>query len=183
METKRCRKCRIEKPLSDFPESKDHPDGHRARCRKCLWKQTRAWRFKSPDSHLKATIRYREHNRNKLREDQKERRWKMKLEIVNAYGGRCSCCGEDEPKFLSIDHVDKGGTFHKRCIGTSRQYAWLKAHGFPQPGFRLLCFNCHLAITFWGECPHVTNTPISLRPVIVHSQLAPLCRDGKLGHE
>lgn len=41
---KRCRKCGLTKPLSEFTPSASHPDGHQARCRACVREQQRAWR-------------------------------------------------------------------------------------------------------------------------------------------
>lgn len=35
---------------------------------------------------------------------------RMKLEVIEAYGGKCACCGVDNFEFLSIDHINGGGS-------------------------------------------------------------------------
>jgi len=74
-----------------------------------------------------------------------------------AYGGyACACCGESEPCFLSLDHVDGGGHRHRKSVPGSDIYKWLEQHGYP-PGFQVLCMNCnHGRARNGGECPHET---------------------------
>lgn len=79
--------------------------------------------------------------------------------VYKAYGGyKCACCGETEPKFLSVDHVRNDGADHKRKhnLRTGEQmYRWLIRNNFPE-GFQILCMNCQ-----WGKrnnhgvCPHL----------------------------
>lgn len=90
-------------------------------------------------------------------------RKKLRDETFAAYGGYiCSCCGETNPGFLSLDHIDGGGNEHRRAIGRKSgvgfQY-WLKKNGFP-PGFQVLCYNCNLGRAFagGGVCPHKLPT-------------------------
>jgi hypothetical protein len=84
---------------------------------------------------------------------------KLKREVFAAYGGyRCACCGEAERKFLSIDHVNGGGQKHRRQIGDSEMYSWLRKNGFP-PGFQVLCHNCNMGKALGGGvCPHRGGT-------------------------
>lgn len=82
---------------------------------------------------------------------------RTKREVMDAYGGCCACCGEREPAFLCIDHVNNDGESHRRALnnnGGTAMYTWLKAHGFP-PGFRVLCHNCNIGRHInGGVCPH-----------------------------
>ncbi len=32
------------------------------------------------------------------------------------YGQRCACCGETEPAFLAIDHVNNDGNVHRKKV-------------------------------------------------------------------
>ena len=87
-----------------------------------------------------------------------DRRKQVRHRVYMAYGGyRCACCGETEPKFLSIDHINNDGAEHKRMhrLHTGEQmYRWLIRNKFPK-GFQILCMNCN-----WGKrgndgvCPH-----------------------------
>lgn len=93
----------------------------------------------------------------KAKKDKRLRR--LKDETYAAYGGAvCRCCGEREPTFLSIDHVDNDGYLHRKEIpkvnGGYSMYVWLKRQGFP-PGFQILCMNCQVGKhRNGGVCPH-----------------------------
>lgn len=85
---------------------------------------------------------------------------KAKLLCMNRYGSSCYCCGETEPAFLCIDHVNGGGNQHKRetfghsKVGGYALYRWLIRNDFPE-GFQFLCFNCNCAKQYNpGGCPH-----------------------------
>jgi len=97
----------------------------------------------------------------------KERRQRLKLEAMQAYGGpTCKCCGVAEIEFLAIDHIKNDGAAHRRALmkqkgwkGPATQmagshfYLWLKQQGYP-PGFQVLCMNCNFAKGRFGYCPH-----------------------------
>ena len=88
-------------------------------------------------------------------------RYRAKAAVIAAYGGRCVCCLEATPEFLTIDHIAGGGSVHRRALrrpGGHLFYVWLRHQGFPK-GFRLLCFNCNSARGFWGYCPHERASP------------------------
>lgn len=77
----------------------------------------------------------------------------MKEEFCRHYGGAfCSCCGEAELRFLSIDHIHGGGSKHREEIGMSI-YKWLRLNSWPQ-GFRVLCMNCQFGTRYGKTCPH-----------------------------
>ena len=83
---------------------------------------------------------------------------KLRAAAIQTYGSRCACCGESELMFLAIDHTNSDGAAHRRETGHGSQfYQWLKNHGYPKIGFRVLCHNCNLALGFYGECPHQTS--------------------------
>lgn len=46
---------------------------------------------------------------------QVRRGWKrrMRLEALQAYGGKCACCGESNVEFLAIDHINGNGNKHR----------------------------------------------------------------------
>jgi hypothetical protein len=54
--------------------------------------------------------------------------------------------------FLTIDHIDGGGSQHRREVG-GRIARWLIAQGLPD-GFQTLCHNCNYAKYRLGVCPH-----------------------------
>ncbi len=72
----------------------------------------------------------------------------------------CVCCGENEMKFLTIDHIHGGGK--KQTDSLNRKgvtfYLWLIKQGFPE-GYQTLCMNCNYAKGHWGSCPHQKSHP------------------------
>jgi hypothetical protein len=82
--------------------------------------------------------------------DAKTRR---RMSVLKFYGGKCMCCGETEPKFLTLDHVNNDGAKHRKEIGQSSIYRWVEINGFPKT-IQILCFNCNMAKGLYGKCPH-----------------------------
>lgn len=104
----------------------------------------------------------REHNREKYRSDpelyrerQRQTRIRRRQRVLTHYGGVCECCGEDRYEFLSIDHIEGGGTQHRKKVGSNID-RWLIKEGFPE-GYRVLCHNCNFAHGLYGACPHQTG--------------------------
>ena len=76
--------------------------------------------------------------------------------VINAYGGKCACCGETEPLFLEIDHINNDGNKHRAIIGTSGRIIiyWIIRNNFPAD-FQILCSNCNQGKRRnGGICPH-----------------------------
>ena len=159
---KHCRKCQTDKPLPAFSRDRTTGDGLNAMCRVCTAARDRERRARDPKAWKREAAarqrawRDRNPKRNLVR--QKSYRAKWKREVLVAYGGdppRCSCCGETNPGFLTLDHIDGAGNEHRRSIGGgSHLNLWLRRQGFPE-GFQVLCFNCN-AGRYWngGDCPH-----------------------------
>ena len=93
---------------------------------------------------------------------------KLRHEVIMAYGGyKCNCCGETEPLFLVIDHVNNDGAEHRRSISNRKDcgngkgasadtWRWLKNNDYPD-GFQVLCMNCNFGKSRnKGICPHKT---------------------------
>ena len=131
-----------------------------------------------PEAGRNRIKQWRKDNPDKVRE-QKQRNWpgyyerhkeqvhmrkidwtrQLKEEVIQEYGGKCACCGEDTYEFLTIDHIHGGGAEHKRQMKAAgigqNLYRWLKKNGYPKEDFQLLCMNCNFAKGKYGTCPHV----------------------------
>lgn len=109
---------------------------------------------------------WRDKNREQNKAYLKKRREELLLAAVSAYGGSCSCCGETRLPFLTVDHVNEDGKEHRKSMASSIYY-WLAEHNYPQDGrFQVLCYNCNMAKSFYGACPHsgpVPNVSLSRR--------------------
>lgn len=90
----------------------------------------------------------------------KRDRAKLKLDMLNAFGGKCQCCGEDHPYFLTLDHIQNYGHRVQREVDfktTQQIYRQARKEGWPKDKYQLLCMNCNSAKGFYGECPHKTG--------------------------
>lgn len=88
----------------------------------------------------------------------REQRQELKQLVLNAYGNKCTCCGEANNALLSIDHINNDGAVHRKEIG-SKLYEWLKKQKWPI-GFQVLCFSCnHGKEINNGVCPHEDSRP------------------------
>lgn len=85
-----------------------------------------------------------------------EYRARIKAEMIAAYGGACNCCGEAEPLFLQLDHVENDGNLDRKAHKTSAKlWAHLKREGWPKDRYQLLCANCNFGKAMnGGVCPH-----------------------------
>jgi hypothetical protein len=81
------------------------------------------------------------------------RRSRRKL-VVAGLGGKCWCCGEKEVKFLNIDHILGGGTKDRSTINNNQLIDRIIREGLPKSKYRVLCYNCNIAISILGYCPH-----------------------------
>jgi hypothetical protein len=84
-------------------------------------------------------------------------RLKTKKIVFEHYGNKCACCGEDNIKFLSIDHVNNDGYKERKGKGGSSDFIHRKIikNNFPDT-YQLLCFNCNLGkARNNGVCPHI----------------------------
>jgi hypothetical protein len=110
--------------------------------------------------HVRSQIRY-QNNREKIRKQQKGYVQALKLKVMEAYGGKCACCGEMEIGFLTIDHVNSDGAELRKTTkqGTGeKMYRWLIKNNLPKDDYQVLCFNCNLGRALHGSCPHTKTS-------------------------
>jgi hypothetical protein len=174
-EMRTCRKCGLEKPLTEFRQSK--PGYRRRVCNECMDRAAVEWQQQNRNRLLKWRKSYYEANREKqieaakvwnannpegFKRSTKKQYHRLREEAMAAYGGYvCACCGEDEPIFMTIDHVENDQCERAKEFGRSHTglflYTWLKKNGYPQ-GFQVLCHNCNQGKRLnGGVCPHQVN--------------------------
>lgn len=141
MATRVCSKCGEAKPATQeffYRESKYNPAVRlAAQCKICRDKTIHAWNVK---------------NRDRKRRVSKEWFARLKAGVIQAYGGRCACCGETIPEFLTLEHLRRDGKAHRRSV--AYVYLDLKRRGYPQDDYTLLCWNCNEAVRWGDQCPH-----------------------------
>lgn len=146
-ETVKCRACGGVFPIGDMPRKWKTPPSGTAKnyhtiCRECSKAVSKA--YGAVNGH-----------RRRARETKYYRKWQGLA--IAAYGGKCECCEETEPKFLEIDHVNGGGSRQRRVEKDPEAFYRRIATARPE-GFRVLCSNCnHGRYRNGGECPHKTK--------------------------
>ena len=156
-----CPTCNQAKPPTTeyWQKSTRVSDGWLTYCKICRNKTNAEWAKANPEKIRKKD---REWKRKQRREHPEKdlaikRKWQLKLrtELINAYGNKCACCGETILEFLTLEHVNGDGKEHRKRVGSgSKIWLDLKRRGWPQEGFTLLCWNCHMATCRGLICPH-----------------------------
>lgn len=120
-----------------------------------VWRErAKQWQRAHPETVKASTLR----NKEKQKEWSKNRAISLKQQVMSAYGGYCTCCGESQIEFLSIDHIRNDGkkwrAEGKHSLGTNF-YFQLKKQGYPKENLQILCYNCNLGKHYHGGvCPH-----------------------------
>ncbi len=130
------------------------------------------YRKSHPEQVRTTAARFYVNHRDEVRAENARRNRQYRQEALEAYGGHCACCGEEQYEFLAIDHIDGGGNEHRRTVGGrgSQMIYWLRANSYPK-GFQVLCHNCNSAKGFYGECPHLHSIEASARGLTVTRQV------------
>lgn len=150
----------------------------RARCRayyaankKKIYARIKKYRAATPDWKTKNNaVRKKWLENPKVRENfilrrrlqHRIERARIRTEFINAYGGACGCCGEKEPRFLTLDHVNGGGgKQRKNGVSTQALCGRLKRAGWPKGEYTLCCWNCNSGRHLnGGVCPH--KSPLTI---------------------
>lgn len=88
---------------------------------------------------------WRKKNPEKQREIAKNDIIRARIKFIEMYGGKCTVCGEIEPLFLTIDHVNNDGYKSSHRNGGSGPISTLyKAiKKIDVEKYQILCFNCN----------------------------------------
>jgi len=81
----------------------------------------------------------------------------MKLAFLRAFNFKCSCCGETNPYFLTLDHVNNDGAEHRRKLANVAILYKARREKYDRAKWDCLCMNCNFAKGHYGECPHKTG--------------------------
>jgi len=101
---------------------------------------------------------YKMANKERLCENNRRYSQKIREGVMQAYGGKCVCCGESELDFLTIDHINGDGNQQRKDIRSGKGfYIWLRDNNYPKKNFQILCRNCNYGKYINnGICPHQT---------------------------
>lgn len=176
---KLCSVCGQTKAVDDFHWKTKSEGIRQEKCKKCACDYAKKYRLIHGEQlnsakrgkyviakefiNSKRRDRYRSDEKYRVSQNKGTREWgdkyrrDNKKKVFEHYGYSCKCCGEEEPKFLSIDHVEGDGSKHRKSLRHNNIYIWLVKNGFPS-GFQVLCHNCnHGSFLNGGVCPHQTK--------------------------
>lgn len=160
MSTKVCTKCGEAKAITEFYANKGgaRPGLVASECKECK-KAYLKRHYQDPERRAKVLAwsdsRYQE----------------LRKQVFEHYGNKCACCGESEPLFLTLDHINNDGANQRRALAKQlgrkadyrsmagkRMYYRFVKYGFPDD-LQLLCSNCnHGKFRNGGICPHQTRS-------------------------
>jgi hypothetical protein len=118
----------------------------------------------------------------------KRDRARLKLEMLTNLGSDCACCGENNPRFLTLDHVNNDGSKFREQYNEQQIYRLARRDGWPKSHYQVLCMNCNFAKGHFGECPHKLGqtTEMVMTELQNHArglmrEYGPLTEDQKVG--
>lgn len=122
-------------------------------------KARRLARLRTPEERVKAaanTRAWRERNIERIEKARRAKTQELRKTALALYGGKCACCGEVEPMFLSFDHIEGRGKQDRIRRGCRESGPnWYRHLIKNRPDhIQILCHNCNLAKGFYGHCPH-----------------------------
>lgn len=80
-------------------------------------------------------------------------RLELRERVFARIGRACVCCGEEEIGFLTLDHADDDGAWHRKTV--SDMYAWALSAVEARLVLQTMCFNCNIGRYLnGGICPH-----------------------------
>ncbi len=81
----------------------------------------------------------------KEREINKKYHTNRKNSLFDLMDNKCKCCGEDDPIYLQIDHVNNDGHLERKNRSRRGPKLTLKKYLEAPEKFQLLCANCNWA--------------------------------------
>lgn len=125
----------------------------RNRHKEAIKKKRRANYLENREEIIATTKKW--HDANKERTQQNQRKYLKNLldNLHQVYGDKCVCCGESERIFLTLDHIDGGGSadYKKGRVTALRRI--IKERDPTK--YRILCWNCNMGRQRnGGICPH-----------------------------
>lgn len=172
LETRTCKKCGEVAALDQFPLQGNGEGARRHECHRCYKSRMRSHYRENKEHLLKAARDAYAKNpmavwtpakRARANELNKKRTAEMRRSVIDVYGARCACCGETEPAFLTLDHVNNDGHKMRKSVhgkACHSFYKWIIGNKYPA-SIQVLCMNCNLGkARNRGICPHKEGVTI-----------------------
>lgn len=134
---KKCSRCRVEKPLSEFNKKAAAKDGHRAQCRQCQKSEGGSYYADNKAEVIARTSKYKRDNKVKVEVSAKK--WRDKNPERNrarflAYKNRNRAACQERDRAYRLNNKDKDAakTAKRRADKRSRTPPWLTEDDFKE---------------------------------------------------
>lgn len=134
---KKCSRCKVEKPLSDFNKKAAAKDGHRAQCRQCQKSEGSSYYESNKERVIARTGEYKKNNRVKV--EAAAKKWRDKNPERNkakylAYKNRNRAACQERDRIYRLNNKDKDAakTAKRRADKRNRTPPWLTEDDFKQ---------------------------------------------------
>jgi 5-methylcytosine-specific restriction endonuclease McrA len=156
VDSKECSRCHEVKPAEGFYRDARMASGLTSTCRACRAEAHARYEVEHREERTRYAAEYREANAERVRardraryaavaEQQNaaaaERRRLNRLRAIEIHGGACVQCGSTED--LILDHIEGGGSAHRRSEHDSTYCLRIVKAGVPDPRLQVLCEPCH----------------------------------------
>lgn len=139
---KNCRVCNVKLDESNWAHSLMRKNSKI--CKECHNKKGKEWRKNNRSKVNKYSLSAYYRNPEKSHKITHKHRKKLRIEMIDEYGGKCSDCGISDYDVLSIDHIDNTGSEdRKNGLYGYNLYRKLKKESWPKHNYQLLCRNCN----------------------------------------
>jgi len=101
---------------------------------------------------------WQKRNKSRLAERSRIQRQEMRRTALCHYGGtppRCYCCGTRYEQHLTIAAMEGENLSGSTGLSGTNLYRKLARENYPA-GYRVLCWNCLMARTFYSACSHLS---------------------------
>jgi hypothetical protein len=145
----RCAGCRKVRKATSQKQKYNRPEGN---CRQCLTR-------KAVQGITSCSV-CRERGRKKSKAQHRD----VRIRVITRYGGRCTCCGTSNYKYLQLDHKNDDGNVERKALPPSIRGSRYFKMVLSQPkrdDLHLLCANCHNAKRYGGCTPE--DHPLRMR--------------------
>ena len=144
--TRLCPQCGIEKNLKDFHAHSRGTNNRQFYCKTCQGERAKQY-YRDNYQHYKWVTQ--------------KRNMKIKVEVFSHYSNStpvCATCGETDILVLCLDHINGGGSKHRKILGVvggAAFYRKLRKDEYPT-GYQVLCANCNLRKEMVKTISHIS---------------------------
>jgi len=119
-----CYKCKIEKPINEFPKHKSRFGGHDYMCKLCHKKYYKSYYEDNSKKNRKHSRKYywdhkmeKKKNIEKYKKENNDKYQRQKYIALQIYSNgymKCENCGIDNTDVLTINHINGGGNKERK---------------------------------------------------------------------